>query len=157
MLSPYHDGELSGRIRDLAGDHLASCRECSSKLAAIGQIGHALRKSADALASSAPDFTFVVTAEAARRARLRSGSRPDQRFAFQFTFARAAVAAAVLAVVIAAAIVVPGELRDRKDSASDCVVESLEYASGNVVITTVEPARSTVIWVTEADDDEEAG
>ena len=153
LLSPYHDGELAGRPARLVKAHIAACDHCRAELESMALCGNALRNSVNARAGTAPDFAGAVAAEAARRARLReTGLLP--LFSERFSIAYAAAVAAFVIALAAALIAVPLALQEKRAAVNDVIVESLEYSAGEVKITTVDPANSTVIWI--MDDDDEA-
>jgi len=153
LLGAYHDGELEGRTGRLVHAHATSCDRCRAAIESMALVGGAVRRSVTARAAGMPDLSGAVAAEAARRARLReTGLLP--LFAERFSIAHAVAAAALLVALAAALIAVPLALQEKRDAVNAVIVESLEYSAGEVKITTVDPANSTVIWIM---DDDEAG
>ena len=153
LLSPYHDGALTGRPARLVKAHAAGCDRCRAGLESMALVGSAVKRTVTARTGAAPDFADAVAAEAARRARLRqTGLVP--LFSERFSLAYAAAVAAIILALGAALVAVPLALQEKRDAVNDVIVESLEYSAGEVKITTVDPANSTVIWI--MDDDDEA-
>jgi hypothetical protein len=112
----------------------------------------AVKSAGDQMAEGMPNLAAMISYEAARRARLRSSGADTPLFE-RFSLAHAVAVAAMLVAIIATLVAVPIAMHYR-DSSDTTMVESLEYASGNVKITNIDQTRSTVIWIS---DDDEAG
>jgi len=157
MLESYHDGEVAGRKKELIEKHVSSCKQCDERLKVLDFMGESVRVVSDALACKAPDLSNAVFMEATRRARMRNKSfiapaRPTWP-AWKTKFAYTLVATAAAISLFLGGSAVTRAIHSSQIDDSDCIVESLEYASGNVTITTVEPENSTIIWLSDSDED----
>jgi len=154
MLESYHDGEIAGRRKELIENHVSSCKQCDERLRVLDFMGRSVREVSEALACKAPDLSNAVFMEATRRARMRNKSFiAPARPAWKIKFAYAIVATAAAISLFLGGSAVTKAIHSSQSADSDCIVESLEYASGNVTITTVEPENSTIIWLSDSDED----
>jgi len=154
ILESYHDGEVAGRKKELIEKHISSCKQCDERLKVLDFMGKSIRVVSEALVCKAPDLSNSVFLEATRRARMRNKSfiapaRPAWKIKFAYTLA--ATAAAISLFLGGSAVTTA--IHSSQVNDSDCIVESLEYASGNVTITTVDPENSTIIWLSDSDED----